>query len=151
MAITVKFYQNLSDNRCMDKELIPLGRELTCDVYEPINYLNPTFTIDINNFNQDANYCIIDEFNRKYFIRSVVPFSAKRLLITCHVDVLSTYEDEIRNCPLIAARSTNNVNYYLEDSLRLFNSYSKNQYLYINGTRTDSDLGAPGSLILITA
>lgn len=150
--ISVQFYNNLSDNRCMEKILIPVGDPVLCDIYQSTDVMNPVLLVDIDKIDiTGCNYCIISGFNRNYFIRSIVPTSAKRVQVVCHVDVLSTYKDEIRDCPLIAARSTNNVNYYLEDTMRLFNTYSKNQYLYINGTEADSDLGVPSNLILITA
>ena len=150
--ISVQFYNNLSDNRCMEKVLVPVGSPVPCDIYKSTDVMNPTLLVDTDKIDiTGCNYCIISGFARNYFIRSIVPTSAKRVQVACHVDVLSTYKDEIRNCPIIAARSTNNVNYYLEDTMRLFNVYSKNQYLYINGTESDSDLGVPSNLILITA
>lgn len=146
MAITVKFYQNLSDNRCMDKELIPLGRELTCDVYDTEEVVDPVLTIDNTGFDMaNINYCEIPEFGRKYFITSIAPREAKKLDIACHVDVLSTYAEDIRNCPLIAARSTNLPNYYLHDDMRIFNSYVLNQYIDIG-----NDIGEPEILNVIT-
>lgn len=146
MAITVNFFQNESDNRCMDKVLIPLGRELKCDVYDEKDVLNPILTIDKNEFDiEHMNYCIITEFGRNYFITDVVPTAAETLMISCHVDVLTTYQEDLRNCKLIAARSTNLPNYYLHDELRLFNSYALNQYIDIG-----SDIGEPEVLNLIT-
>ena len=152
MAITVNFFQNLSDNRCMEKDLIPLGRELSCDVYDEKDVLDPVLIIDKNAFDiEHMNYCTITEFGRKYFITDVVPTAAETLMVSCHVDVLSTYAEDIRNCPLIAARSTNNVNYFLHDDMRLFNSYALNQYIDVDGGDVpNGDIGAPSTLILMT-
>jgi hypothetical protein len=92
MAITVNFFENTSDNRCMDKVLIPLGRELSCDVYDEKDVLNPVLIIDKNEFDiEHMNYCTITEFGRNYFITDVVPTAAETLIISCHVDVLTTY------------------------------------------------------------
>lgn len=147
MAVKVNFYENVSDNRCLHKNIIQVSQaDILCDIYEPCDILNPVLIVDIDQLDYaNVNYCIIEEFNRRYFITSVVPTSAKRLELTCHVDVLSTYEEQIRDCELIAARSTNNVNYYLHDDLRYFNSYVVNQYIDVG-----TDIGAPSSLILIT-
>jgi hypothetical protein len=52
---------------------------------------------------------------------------------------------------LIAARSTNNVNYYLHDDLRIFNTYALNQYIDVKGGDVpNGDIGAPSTLILMT-
>ena len=152
MAITVNFFQNLSDNRCMDKVLIPLGRELSCDIYEPDEVLNPILLIEKNSFDiEHMNYCIIPEFGRNYFITNVVPREAKSLEVHCHVDVLTTYNEDLRNCKLIAARSTNLPNYYLHDDMRLFNAYALNQYVDVKGGDvSNGDIGAPSTLILMT-
>jgi hypothetical protein len=73
----------------------------------------------------DTNYCYITEFGRYYYITKIEPQSAGMCYIYCHVDVLMTYKNEIRNCPIIAARSTNNYNLHLQDDMRIFNSKTK--------------------------
>lgn len=148
MAITVSFYTNKSDNRCLTKVLEPTqnGQNLSCDVYNPCDRLNPILLIDRNKINLiDTNYCIIPEFGRRYFITNIVGGAGNRVEIHCHVDVLGTYNEDIRECPLIAARSTNNVNYYLSDENRIFNSYPLNQYINIG-----SSIGEPENLVIIT-
>lgn len=152
MAITVSFYKNESDNRCMDKTLIEVVENISCDIYDPTDVVNPVLVIDTNTIDPAVvNYCSIFEFSRQYFITDIIPTSAERLEIHCHVDVLSTYQDKIRDCPLIAARSTNMPNYYLHDDMRLFNSYALNQYIDIGSTEVpQGDIGAPSTLILMT-
>ena len=125
MAITVTLYKNKSDSRCMQKDLEQLI-ELSCDVFNPCDRLNPTLVVDKNQIDWvDTNYCWIDEFERYYFITDITATRGNKVEVQCHVDVLMTYDSQIRDCPLIAARSTNNVNYYLQDEQRLFNSYVK--------------------------
>lgn len=148
MAITVSFYTNKSDNRCLTKQLVPVtaGQNLTCDIYDPCDRLNPVLLIDKDKIDLvDTNYCIIPEFGRRYFITNIAGGAGNRTEIHCHVDVLGTYDEYIRDCPLIAARSTNNVNYYLSDENRIFNSYPLNQYISVG-----SDIGAPENLVIIT-
>ena len=152
MAITVNFYQNVSDNRCLEKTIIPVKENVSCDIYDPCDISDPILLIDIGTIEPAiVNYCIIGDFSRRYFITDIVPMSAKRLELHCHVDVLSTYQDYIRDCPLIAARSTNLPNYYLHDDMRLFNSYALNQYIDVKGGDVpNGDIGAPSTLVLMT-
>lgn len=148
MAITVSFYTNKSDNRCLTKTLEPTqnGQNLSCDVYDPCDRLNPVLVVDTTKVNLiDTNYCEIPEFGRKYFITNMVGKAGKKVEVHCHVDVLGTYDEDLRNCPLIAARSTNNVNYYLHDDMRLFNTYTYNQYIKVGGI-----IGDPIELVINT-
>lgn len=150
--ISVQFYNNLSDNRCMEKTLTPIGEPVLCDIYSLTDVIDPVLVVDMDKVDiTNCNYCIIAGFNRNYFITSIVPTSAKSCEVTCHVDVLTTYKEDIRNCPLIAARSTNLPNYYLHDDLRIFNTYSINQYIDVKGGDVaNGDIGAPSTLILMT-
>lgn len=146
MSISVNFYQNLSDNRYMDKNIQLLQENVSCDIYEPCDRLNPQLIIDKDLIDLvTCNYCVIPEFGRKYFITDIVPQAGNLVTLNCHVDVLGTYSDEIKHCQLIAARSSNQPNYYLQDDMRIFNTYTYNQYIDIG-----QDIGAPSSLILIT-
>lgn len=146
MSISVSFYNNLSDNRYLTKNLTQIAENITCDIYNPTEIIDPTLLIDIDVVDfAIVNYCIIAGFNRKYFITNVSPVSGKRLAVQCHVDVLGTYDEELRQCPLIAARSSNQPNYYLQDDMRIFNTYTYNQYIDIG-----TDIGAPSQLVIIT-
>ena len=148
MSISVSFYNNLSDNRYLTKNLTSLAENITCDVYAPCDRLNPILLIDkdtIPNCLSLCNYCVIPEFSRKYFITNITGVSGNRLQLTCHVDVLSTYDSELRECPIIAARSSNKPNYYLDDEMRIFDTRVINQYINIG-----PDVGPPSDVILIT-
>ena len=147
MAIQVSFYNNRSDNRDMIKDLDVVNENVVCDIYEPCDVINPILLVDKDTIDPISltNYCKIPSFNRDYFITNIVPDNAHRVKLYCHVDVLSTYASQIRYCPLIAARSSNQPNYFLEDGLRLFNTYTYNQYLNI-GER----VGYPDTTVLIT-
>jgi hypothetical protein len=148
MAITVNFYTNKSDNRCLTKNLESIvgAQNVSCDVYQPCDRLDPILIIDRDRFDiSTVNYCEILEFGRKYFITGVEGKAGNKVHMSCHVDVLGTYDKDLRNCPLIAARSTNNVNYYLHDDMRLFNTYAYNQYIEIGGI-----IGDPIELVINT-
>lgn len=146
MSITVKLGTNTSDDRCLNKN-VNYTKTATCDVYKSTDRINPVILLDNDNAHidlADINYMEIEEFGRKYFITSVVGQPGKRIEIYGHVDVLSTYADQIKTCPLIAARSTNQYNTYLEDNQRIFSSEVINQYVRIG------EVGPPNNIYLIT-
>lgn len=148
MSITVSFYNNKSDNRYLTKDLALLAEDIQCSVYLPCDRLNPILILDkdtIQNVLTECNYCIIPEFGRKYFITDISGAAGNKVQLVCHVDVLGTYDEEIRYCPVIAARSSNQPNYYLEDDMRLFNTYVQTQYLDVG-----SPIGQPDTIVLIT-
>lgn len=147
MAIQVSFYNNRSDNRDMIKDLDVINENVVCDIYEPCDVINPILLVDKSTIDPISltNYCKIPSFNRDYFITNIIPDNAHRVKLYCHVDVLSTYQPQLIDCPLIAARSSNQPNYFLEDNMRLFNTYVYNQYIDI-GER----IGYPDTVTLIT-
>lgn len=150
MGITVSFYSNTSDNRCLTKDLT-LINSATCDVYEPCDRLNPVLTLDANTIDGtdvngivSCNYCAIPEFGRWYFIENIVSERGKKIEIYCHVDVLETYREQIKQCECIADRSSSNYNTYLSDDMRCINSYVENQYIDIGS------IGIPDCTVLFT-
>lgn len=145
MSISITLYKNVSDPRVLTKNIVALYSEIPCDVIEPCDRLNPVIILDSSKVDLvDCNYMYIPEFGRYYFITSITGGRAAQKTLYAHVDVLMTYDQDIRNCPIIAARSTNIANMYLTDSERIFNSYVYNQYVQIG------NLGAPDTAVVIT-
>lgn len=146
MSIRVSLGINRSDERYLTKDVFYTQNDILCDVYEPVDRLNPQIILDKDKVDlTNVNYMDIPEFGRKYFITNIVGEAGNKVSIYGHVDVLSTYDSQIRNCPLIAARSTNQYNFYLHDDKRIYNTYIENQYLNIG-----NDIGKPDTLYLIT-
>lgn len=78
----------------MDKTLYaPITMEGT--LKEPTNVIDPVITITTSN-PESYNYMHIPSFNRYYFINSVENVRNGLWKITAHVDVLSTYKDEVK-------------------------------------------------------
>lgn len=146
MAIKVKFGKNLSDNRYITKNIEWKTEDgFNCDVYDATDRLNPVIVVDTTQVDlSDTNYMEIPEFGRKYFITSIVGTAAKTVNVSGHVDVLGTYDEQIRKCKCIIERSSTPFNFYLQDNRRLCNSYVINDY-YVLG-----DLGDPTDVILVT-
>lgn len=145
MAINVKFGVNHSDDRFLTKNITWGDAAVPCDIYEKVDRINPVLKVDTSKVDlADTNYMEIPEFGRKYFITDITGDIGKTVYVHGHVDVLSTYDTQIRACKCIAARSTTQVNAFLQDNARLFNVYTWNQYL------TLGDIGAPTALVVRT-
>lgn len=148
MSITVSLGTNNSDERYLTKNISwsSSATNLSCDVYDPTDRINPIVLLDKGKVDlTNINYMYIPEFGRKYFITNIVGEAGNRVSLYGHVDVLSTYDSAIRNCPFIGGRSTSLYNMYIEDQQRIFNSYIINQYVELD------DVGVPDPIIIITA
>ena len=126
MSITVSLGTNNSDERYLTKSISwsSSATNISCDVYDPTDRINPIVLLDKDKVDlTNINYMEITEFGRKYFITNIVGAAGNRVELHGHVDVLSTYDASIRNCPFIGGRSTSLYNMYLEDQQRIFNAY----------------------------
>lgn len=115
--MTITLYKIPDDKRTVDKTLnttTNLG-DLTAHFKEDTDILNPVLEIAYNATYTSANYCYISDWNRWYFITGMET-GAQRLYLRCHVDVLYTYRDEIRDLKCVIARQEEKYNTYLNDA-----------------------------------
>ena len=115
MSFSITLYTNNSDRNVVSKSLTEL-RTITGTLREETSILNPVIrfqgTIPVH-----ANYMYIPEFDRYYFINDIKSIRNNLYEISAHVDVLMTYQDQIRNCTGIVARQQNNWNLYIDDGV----------------------------------
>lgn len=62
-----------------------------------------------------CNYITIPVFRRSYFVNNIRSVRNGLVEFSCHVDVLSSFADEIRGNTAIIKRQENNWNLYLND------------------------------------
>ena len=93
----------------------------TLDVAEPVFLVQATAQYDKAN----AVYC--EELGRYYFITDKKWVRNGLLEISCHVDVLVTYQGDIWNNAGIISRNANLFNGYLPDSKQKVFQYDKTQ------------------------
>lgn len=119
----IYLYKNYSDAQNISKN-IELVDQLTGTLRGNCSILNPVFHIeaDPNFVPAFVNYCYIPEFGRYYFIREVRYIRNKLLEISCHVDVLYTYKEQILSTSAWIARQENEYNLYLDDDKFLINA-----------------------------
>lgn len=120
--MTIILYQNLSESNKVDKNLtnqINLVGNLrrSSSIIDPVFEIEKTY-IDVPSF----NYIYVVEWNKYYYVTNIVSLNTKLWQISCHVDVLMTYRNEIRQQYGIIARQENLYNLYLDDDKFLVNS-----------------------------
>lgn len=92
--------------------------ELTGTLRDASNVLNPSIEIQASAATLAArNYFEIPEFGRKYFITEITSTGYGRVIVSGHVDVLSTYANDIKKLNAVIARQENRYNLYIDDNL----------------------------------
>lgn len=93
------------------------GHTTNCEPVEPCDFLNPVLVMNKHSDVMTANYVSISSpLNRKYFITGKSLLSGNRVMITCAVDVLTTYADSIKECFGTFTRSEHPKNKYIKDN-----------------------------------
>lgn len=112
-------YNTKDDSRVVDKTLVEVVRFSNVTLKESTGVTNPTIVItgvsvdDVSLF----NYCRIPKFGRNYFINEITAKKGKVLELSCHVDVLTTYKDDILKSKQLIERQENVKNSLLVDDM----------------------------------
>lgn len=113
--MNLSLYTNLSDKNAVDKELYH-NADITGTLREDCSIINPVLKVEGLTPTQlkECNYCYISEFGRYYFINNIV-LKGKLYELNCHVDVLSSFKDKIRDNTAVISRQQFTYNLYLRD------------------------------------
>lgn len=111
----LNIFQNNSDKNVVWKQ-ITTKANLTgtlredCSIIDPIIKVEGISAADL----PYINYCEVVEWGRYYYINDIVCVG-QLYELRCHIDVLMTYKDQIKNIPAVIARSENHNNVMLAD------------------------------------
>ena len=124
--MTIEFYVNQSEKNRLDKTLVS-AFNLNGELKEDCSIIDPVIKIaaDVSTM-ASVNYLYIASFGRYYFINNVVSINNDICEVHAHVDVLSTYKDEIRAQRAVVSRQEKKWNLYLNDGV--FKTY-QNPYI----------------------
>lgn len=124
--MTINFYTNQSEKNRLDKTLVS-AFDLNGELKEDCSIIDPVIkiTADVSSM-ASVNYMYIPSFSRYYFINNVISINNDICEVHAHVDVLSTYKDEIRSQRAIVSRQEKKWNLYLNDGV--FKTY-QNPYI----------------------
>ena len=77
---------------------------------------DPTFIIEAP-ATVDFNYVKVNDWHRSYYIREITVLPGSRLALSCHVDVLDSFADQIKGCTAIIDKQqgTGKTSPYLDD------------------------------------
>lgn len=115
MSFSISLMRNSSPKEQLDKNLSTLA-SVSGTLKESTSIINPVIKIqcDVSDF-ANCNYMYIPEFDRFYFVTDITSVSDTIAEFSGHVDVLTTYKDQIRNNSAIVRRQENSWNLYLND------------------------------------
>lgn len=124
--MTINFFVNQSEKNRLDKTLTS-AFDLNGELKEDCSIIDPVIKVvaDISSM-ASVNYMYIASFGRYYFINNVISINNDICEVHAHVDVLSTYKDEIRAQRAVVSRQEKKWNLYLNDGV--FKTY-QNPYI----------------------
>lgn len=92
------------------------GNDITVQLKAPCDILNPVFILSYNSGYLTANYLYCPEFKRYYFINNIQVITGNRIEISCSVDVLMSYNSQIKNLSCNISRNESLRSAYISDS-----------------------------------
>lgn len=103
--MTVTLYQTSDDRRVVTKTLTAIASNVTIVPKEQLDILTPRIRLAWNTNYLAANYMYISDLGRYYFISDMLLNTGHNIDIIGNVDVLMTYDAEIRTLQATIIRS----------------------------------------------
>ena len=119
--MTIKLQVNNSEKNKVTKNITDIAT-VTGTLREETSIIDPVIKIQCSLSDyKNCNYLTIPDFGRSYFVTNIRSINKSLVEFTCHVDVISTYAEQIKNNYAIVNRQENNWNLYLNDgSFRVY-------------------------------
>lgn len=92
-------------------------QESDCQLYDETDILNPSLLMKYNKNLLSSNYIYIEEFERFYFINNIEIVDGNRIIVRCHVDVLDSYWNRIKETQQHIIRNSEQFNLYMKDDV----------------------------------
>lgn len=119
MAFDIDIQRNNSERESLDKDtdtIVTVSGVLKAEM----SIIDPVIVAEVDLVDiRKANYMYISRFARRYFITDITSVKNGLVEISGHVDVLSTYKDQIRDNTAIIKRQEKKAYYnlYLNDGV----------------------------------
>lgn len=106
--VTVNFYNCSDDKRVMSKTLTA---QITVQAtfLQASSIIKPRLRLAWNNAYVSCNYMYIPAFNRYYFVDDITADTGGAVIINASIDVLTTYQDQIKLCPAVVTRQARSI------------------------------------------
>lgn len=118
MSFTIHFTQTSSATNVVNKEFSRGGVDVVGTLRDGSSIIDPVILIQANapGFHANGyNYCQIEEFGRSYYITNIISVNYTLWEIHCHVDVLMSYAEQIKEQVAVVARQEGQYNMMLDD------------------------------------
>ena len=116
MAISVTFGVTSDDGLKLEKNVTVIKTVDTCELLEGTVITDPIIRVRRDESLLPVNYLIIPRFNRKYMVKSV-ELSGTDMIISAHVDVLSSRAAQLKELTAVIERSATAYNLMLSDDM----------------------------------
>lgn len=116
--MTVTLYNITDDPRKLNKTLPQTSKTYnTVDALDIVSVVNPTLILSYDGNYIDCNYCYVHEFGRYYFCKTSVD-TGGRIVLTCTVDPLMSFADDIKECQACITRNEHTgIGYVVDNKL----------------------------------
>lgn len=106
------FYKQAATPNRVDKSsfLESIGQLSGVKLKEDTDLMHPVFILKTNPIVYNSNYIYCSFTSRYYYIESIDALKGGRIAISCKIDVLYTYKDEILNSSAWIERSDDTTN-----------------------------------------
>lgn len=139
----VTFYSELNDDRVVNKTLVN-GTDLELTLRADIDIYNPILYVSQANYDTSFNYFYIPDFGKYYFITNYDYTFKGVYRINSHIDVLTTYKEEILNANVLISQGTVKEPYFDGGQ---YNSLEK---VVADVYNSDTDINYSWGYVLVT-
>lgn len=115
MAFDITLQRNNSERNRLTKEISDLFT-VSGELKTETSIIDPIIMIECDlSAVTRCNYITIPTFGRSYFINNIRSIRTGLVEFSCHVDVLSSFAEQIKKNTAIVRKQENNWNLYLND------------------------------------
>lgn len=115
MAFEIKLQRNNSELNRVTKDITDL-LTVSGELKTETSIIDPVIMIECDLTKlTGCNYMTVSAFGRSYFVNNIRSIRTGLVEFSCHVDVLTTYADAIKENSAIVRKQENNWNLYLND------------------------------------
>ena len=109
-----KLYDNKSKNNVIHKDLTQVGADKDIILKDDTDVINPTLILSIDANSLKFNYVYLEDFRRYYHVTGLT-IAKNRLFVSCAVDPLMSFANEIMLNEVVLDRQENDFNIYQHD------------------------------------
>lgn len=150
--ISLTLYTNNSDNAVISKDLTELT-ELQGVLKENCSIIDPEILLQgiEADMLSKINYCYIPSFGRYYYVRNITIERTSLWRMSLHVDVLKSFESQIKKCPALFSMQETEANLYLSGTHVPLLAQKKSEILAFEGIQFSPNGIADSSLAIVLA